>query len=351
MVSVQKKKDGCYPSLSPTSDSVFGDGTVSCDSTSSVVNLSDFDDKVNEKYRLKKHQSSYLADVYIELDELSRAMRVNACGNFLDFSSSTGKLLHANFCRDRLCPMCNYRRSLKIYSHVSKMFDFLGDKYSYLFLTLTIKNCPVDELKANIDQLFNGWKYLINKNKRFMKSILGTIRVLEVTYNSVSDEWHPHLHCILAVSKSYFNSRDYISHGEFVDLWKTALKVDYDPVVDIRRFSSRSHSGFSDDISSDVSGITDSDLRISINEISKYIAKGSDYLDFGDFESTVRKVVSLLGGISRRRLFSTSGVFRKAFKELQLSDIENGELVDDTIRSDVADSVIHYEWKGGFYVR
>lgn len=340
MCSIQKKKDGSHPSFSPTSDSVFGGGTVFIESTSSVVTIDEFDDVVNSRYGLKKKQSEYLSAIYDDLLYDRRSLRVHQCGNFLQFSASSGRLVHASFCRDRLCPMCNFRRSLKIYSHVSKLFDFLGDKYEYLFLTLTVRNCSIDELKGTVDQLFDGWKYLTNKNKRFKQSILGSIRVLEVTFNSSTLEWHPHLHCILCVPRRYFKSSDYITQDEFCHLWQKALGIDYLPIVHIQRFSSTRQSGSEN-----------RDMKKSISEVSKYIAKGSDYLDFSDFDLSRQKVESLLSGIAHRRLFSCSGVFREASRELQLSDIDTGDLVDDSIRSDVADTILTYEWKGGFYVR
>ena len=48
------------------------------------------------------------------------------CGDTLVFvrNEKGKKRLHgANFCRNRLCPMCNWRRSLKMYSQVSQITD------------------------------------------------------------------------------------------------------------------------------------------------------------------------------------------------------------------------------------
>ena len=52
------------------------------------------------------------------------------CGDTLAFlrDASGKKRLHsANFCRNRLCPMCNWRRSLKMYSQVSQITDRILD--------------------------------------------------------------------------------------------------------------------------------------------------------------------------------------------------------------------------------
>ena len=49
----------------------------------------------------------------------NRAEKVENCATWLTYGKTTKaefKLFYANFCRDRLCPMCSWRRSLKIFS-------------------------------------------------------------------------------------------------------------------------------------------------------------------------------------------------------------------------------------------
>lgn len=149
--------------------------------------------------------SSVLSVVYSMLEFDSRSERVSECGSFLEFrvSSEDVKLQHANFCKDRLCPMCNWRRSLKIFSQVSKVMDSMAE-YEFIFLTLTVKNCAAADLPKTVDVLLSGWRYLYNKNKEFKSVICGTFRSLEVTRNKKNGTYHPHLHCILAVKPSYF---------------------------------------------------------------------------------------------------------------------------------------------------
>jgi hypothetical protein len=45
---------------------------------------------------------------------------------------------------------------------------------------------------------------------------------------------HPHIHALLLVPASYWG-RNYIKHAEWRQQWAMAMRLDYDPVVDIRR--------------------------------------------------------------------------------------------------------------------
>lgn len=63
---------------------------------------------------------------------------------------------------------------------------------------------------------------------------------MEVTHNTQYgtknfDTYHPHFHVLIAVNKSYFTSRDYLSQARWTAAWQQALQVDYTPIVDVRR--------------------------------------------------------------------------------------------------------------------
>ena len=171
-----------------------------------------------------------------------RAGRVFRCGTFLDFSQGifetgeiddTVRLKHANFCKDRLCPMCNWRRGLKIYGNVSQIMNVIGDKYQFLFLTLTVPNCEAEELNSTIDTM-NLAFYRMKRSKRFKSVVKGFHRVLEVTINQDNESYHPHFHVILAVEKNYLKSRDYITHSEWLQMWRDATKNQYIQMVNIK---------------------------------------------------------------------------------------------------------------------
>ena len=114
--------------------------------TDYTVSLQSLQDEVTGRFAPKKVLGMELSRVYELLSLYRRADRVAQCGSEIEFGilqDGSKKLVKANFCRDRLCPMCNWRRSLKLYSQVSQVMDVLeSEGYCFLFLTLTLRNCP-----------------------------------------------------------------------------------------------------------------------------------------------------------------------------------------------------------------
>ena len=314
--------------------------------------LQNLQEEISERFQNKKAHSEYLSKIYNELCFESKASRVFSCGTFLEFkvSEKEAKLQNANFCKDRLCPMCNWRRSLKIFSQVSTVMDNMPDEYEYLFLTLTVRNCETSELKETIDALLDGWRFLYNKEKVFRKAVSGSFRSLEVTRNDDTSSafygtFHPHLHCILAVKKSYFK-KHYITQKQWSELWKKACDLEYKPIVHIEKVYLKDSNGkkLKDEI----------DLKKAVVESSKYAVKSSDYLFKDRFELSCDTVEALLGALSGRRLCGWTGVFNDVRKKLKLDDAEQGDLVitseDENIREDVACMLVRYQWRCGSYV-
>lgn len=301
--------------------------------------LTKLQDEIETRFTPKKEATLVLADVYAELDRPSRAGRVANCGSLLEFkvSEKEKKLYRANFCKDRLCPMCNWRRSLKIFGQVSQVMDHLEkDTYRFLFLTLTVKNCSADDLPATVNALFEGWRFMYNKSSVFRKVVCGTFRTVEVTRNKKTGEFHPHLHVILAVRPSYFK-HDYLSQAEWSDLWRSCCNLGYNPIVDIRT------------IKGDSGGISG-----AVAEVSKYAVKDGDYLS-GCKDDRLACVSAFLSALTGRRLVGFTGCFNKVRKQLKLDDVEQGDLVnvdgEDVIREDVTFLIVRYAWRSGVYVR
>lgn len=286
--------------------------------------------ELDEKFVPKKKQNLKLSAFYHHKEYFNRSERVAQCSTFLEFHcGNKTRLVHANFCRDRLCPVCNWRRSIKIYNQVSKCLNVLESRgYTFLFLTLTVKNCRPDELKDTIDELYSGWRYLYHKSKIFKNTVCGTFRSLEVTRNKFNNTFHPHLHCILVVPGDYFIN-GYLSQREWTELWQKACKLEYNPIVHIEKFKQENGS-----------------YKKAIAEVSKYCAKDNDYLLA--FELTD----AFLKGLEKRRLCGFTGVFNDVRNELGLLDPEDSDLVecdDDSLRDDITELIVRCSWRYGFY--
>lgn len=295
------------------------------------------------KWREHKIISLELAESYQRLGAGSKAYRVSECSSMLSFKKfedGSKKLEHANFCKVRLCPMCAWRRSLKIFAQTSRIMDaYDKDGHAYLFLTLTCRNVPGQELAGQIDKLFVAFKAL-QKNKGFKKNVLAWFRCLEVTHNLRVDTYHPHFHVVLAVSENYFAWNNYITQPQWIDIWQACLDVDYKPTVDIRRFRP-SKAGAGKEVA----------------EVAKYAAKPGDYLvrylDNTIYERKTDEAVAILdNALANRRLVAFGGEFKKLHKLLNLDDTEDGDLVhtdDDVMRDDMAFIIENYSWHVGYH--
>lgn len=312
----------------------IGGGCLStCDYT---VSLQSVQDEVESRFLPKKVQGMELSRVYELLALYRRADRVAQCGSYLDFGilpDGSKKLVRANFCRDRLCPMCNWRRSLKLFSQLSQVMDVLEARgYCFLFLTLTLQNCPWDKLPDAVDAFFIGWRNLYHEASVFRRAVYGTTRALEVTVNQSSQTYHPHLHVVLAVKPSYFSGRNYISQEQWRKLWRSCCDVSYDPIVNIQRIKKNSKC---------------------FKEISKYAVKGSEFL-VGSPDLMQLHVSNFLAGLSGRRLVGSTGVFRQVQRELSMDDPDTGDLViteGQQLRDDLYCLTVRYGWRSGVYVK
>jgi len=320
-----------------------------CEKNQSDEVLSDKSKTGKERpWRVHKMNTIKLAESYERLGE-KKAYRVKDCGTFLEFKNygNEKRLNRANFCKVRLCPMCGWRRSLKVFGQVSKVMDqALQDReYRFLFLTLTCKNVEGDELGNSLDMLFKAFKRLMER-KKVKTSIKGWFRALEVTHNLDKnspnyDSYHPHFHVILMVNRSYFNDPNYyISQTEWIALWKKSLGVDYDPNIDIRAFKSASKEMTSK----------------SIAEVATYTVKDNDLIiqdENGEVneEMTDDAVFILDRALARRRLVAFGGELKLIHKELNLDDTIDGDLIqtdNDEIREDLAYTIERYKWNIGY---
>lgn len=286
-------------------------------------------------WKPKKVCSLMLADCFQRLGQNKRAMRVRFCSSQLAFAVNTEtgeKRLHsADFCRERLCPMCAWRKSLKCFQEVSRVMDAAQQEQANLvpiFLTLTLKNCTGEDLDGTLDTVFQGWHRLIN-NKRMKRIFKGWFRALEVTYNKEADTFHPHIHAILMVDKGYFKGKDYMTTAEWVKAWRKACRLSYDPVCDIRKVKGGNKA---------------------IKEVSKYTVKDSDFIS-EDKDLTDKLVAILSKALRYRRLYAFGGVLKDIAKRLGADRPDEGDLIhvdeDGELRTDVGQMIVVYRWNMG----
>lgn len=173
--------------------------------------------------------------------------RMHSCTTWLEFSDladiTTGemhlRLNRTNFCRNKHCPVCTWRRVRAWRARLAEALPLAQEAHpsgAWLFLTLTVRNCPVEELGATLDHMGKAWGKITRR--AFFAPVLGWFRSTEVTRGEDGTA-HPHFHVLLFVPRSMLSGRGYVPQREWVRQWQTALKADYSPVVDIRRVRDR----------------------------------------------------------------------------------------------------------------
>ncbi len=304
-------------------------------------------DKKNGKFTIKKIWNNDIIESFERLGNQKKADKIRNCANVLEYSTDTEngdpKLSKAYFCKDRLCNICSWRRSLKIYGQVSQIMDIIEKDYSFIFVTLTIKNCSAADLIKNINILQKGFKTLMQKDKT-TKGIKGYFKSIEITTHPENPsywEFHPHIHAIFAVNESYFHSRDYISQENLIKAWRKNCNLDYDPTVDIRKIRKGEENK---------EGKKDYSIKKAICEAAKYAVKARD-ISQHDYNTIDREVKTLSEALEGRRVCSFGGIFKETAKKLDLDDMLEGDLVNtdnQKIRKDVGYMIIRMKWRAGF---
>ena len=139
-------------------------------------------------------------------------------------------------CRERHCPVCQSARQFKFKRHFEDALPEIQTRAkanAWLHLVVTVKNCPVTELRATLAAMNRSWRRLVQRKE--FKIVRGWTRGTEVTKGeSDPTTAHPHFHALLLVRSSYFK-KHYIKHEKWLELWQDAARLNYTPDIWIER--------------------------------------------------------------------------------------------------------------------
>jgi plasmid rolling circle replication initiator protein Rep len=182
-------------------------------------------------------------------------------------------------------------------------------KARWIFLTLTVRNCEIAELRKTIQHMNQSWMRL-TKRKEF-KIVTGWVRTTEVTRGD-DDSAHPHFHVLAMVPPSYFGV-GYVSHARWTELWRSCLGVSYTPIVNVKVVRPKLHE--QDKIQHAVNTIEA--LQAAVQETLKYSVKPSD-MTGGDDDG--EWFLELTRQTHKLRFISTGGALKNVLKINQESD-------------------------------
>ena len=289
----------------------------------------------DQSWDTHRAQSDEIAKLY-ELCGYERyAERIDQCSEWLMYALKCNeegdiklKLRDARFCRVRHCVVCQWRRSLMWRARLFKALPEIQAKYPtgrWIFLTLTVKNCELSELKKTLTWMNKAWQRL---TQRKVFPALGFVKSMEVT-RCWDGTAHPHFHCLMLVPASYFG-KGYIPQAEWTTLWQSCLKVDYTPIVNVKVVKPDKATLKAMPDASNVA------MMKAICETLKYCVKPADLLADPEW------LGELTHQLQKTHAISIGGVLKEFFSEDEPEDLINGEIEEEEKTEDEA--MLFFDW-------
>ena len=169
-----------------------------------------------------------------------------------------------------------------------------------MFLTLTVPNVASNELVDELNTQYESLHKLV-KRKEFKRISLGYIRKTEITYNEKRDDYHPHIHMLIAVKPSYFTSRDFVKRDTWLKIWRECTGNREITQVDIRKANEK-----------------------SFRELAKYEAKAVDFLSYSQ-----EVFDTFYFAMKGRKMLTWNGCFQDAKKKYKKGDLDKYKEVDE----------------------
>lgn len=313
--------------------------------------------KYTPKKDLNRKAASYIKK-HVTLKSIERFENCSSWLHFLTNKEMSVKRLHkTDACGNRFCPICTWKEAKKNAMKISIMMEAVRalEKKEFLFLTLTAPSVSGEDLRDQIDK-FNKAVHLLFRRRNVERVVKGYIRKLEVTTDQekfVTDElyerkkayydmrgikvgdanrtyntYHPHMHIIIVVNKSYFNSRDFISQAEWLRMWCECMGDKSITQVEAKKVSS------SKSAKSGETGSSNAAL-----EIAKYAAKG---IDLYHSETVFDIFYRALKG---RQIIVYSGMMKDYAKKYKVGELDQFKEVSDAEYTHMLESI----WKKSKY--
>lgn len=271
------------------------------------------------KWTEHKIQNQFVANRMLAAGFAKRGRLMLDCGTILSqkVCPDCGKsfISSANLCRDRMCPTCSWRLSLKRFAEMCAVCQTCQDIECYKagFLTLTVRNCKPKDLKETLRSMSAAWNRMLSAAKKHKDSfaIYGWARSVEITYNEQTYTFHPHYHIIVLLDPTAEEGK---CREFFYKKWSKAWGADYDPIIDYR------------EIEAEKTDIDQPDFTKAILETYKYAIKSEDLIDMPT--SIFRTLVLAISGA---RLVAFGGIIKEARRMLNYTESDDPEDVDEDV--------------------
>lgn len=307
-----------------------------------------------EKWDVKKKAAREMAGKMLQIGEYKRAGRMALCAQIVRMevcqNCGTSHLVYSNLCRDRMCPVCKWRLSMKRFATMINIVEALRRAYpeaAWQFVTLTCENCKPEQIDEVMDEMARAWN-CIASGREFKRKIAGFARSTEITYNREKGTLHPHYH-VLVMYEELMEPDQAIIHRWLDGLRRhTSLKAQNAEEITWKAEGEKEIGWEVDQNPEDEAAIE------AILETFKYATKDKDLeeMPLGTFRQVVKS-------IAKRRLVSFGGKVKEYAALLEsgnLNDLAEGEEREEETNIDLC---VHCRsrdlievvgtWAGGTY--
>ena len=126
-------------------------------------------------------------------------------------------------CKSRLCPLCGRARARRLMHRLSAIVKAM-DAPRRITLTIAHSDRPLRDQILHLTTSFHA----VRRTLDWKKHVVGGVYVIEITWNTDRQQWHPHIHAII--------DGTYLPHAKLKAAWHAATADSW--IVDIRRCDS-----------------------------------------------------------------------------------------------------------------
>lgn len=317
------------------------------------------------RFQKWKKANEQLATELLGVDN-KLSQKLGDCATWLLFKQKENglKLASSNFCRSKICPLCSWRKRLiwlqRLYTSLNTIRGLYKDskpkkKLSLIFVTLSQRNCLIDDLSREIKHMSKAWHEFIRDDEKssFSPKVApseGYFRAMEVTVKLVN--WriycNVHYHAILIAPQGYGdkeNRDSFIPQRDWVKAWRRAMQLDYDPTAHVKFTSFKNQS-----------------------EIVKYLVKPLNYdinleRQLKIYQDRIKDIqglphsdyYSVLVGLSEQlkhcQQFTTGGIIRRYMprRNDDEENLINIRQTDELLETDPSTPNLYFQWQEGDY--
>lgn len=310
--------------------------------------LSEISEK-DAEWDVRKAQLDIVSKMFLRAGFENYSVRTRLCSGCLRFAKvicgrsgkTRIKLVEVKYCDCRSCTICQWRRTLFWMHRYFEILPNLCGSYPtarFLFLTLTVPNCDIYDLRHTIKKMNAAWNRFIQRKE--LSHFHGWIRTTEVTKGKDGLlRAHPHFHVLILAKPGYF-SNHYLKHDRWLALWQESMRdfsisqVNIKVPKQLRKENGHATEEIREDGPNELPTQLLNDGLYVGAYVLKYAVKPSDLIGLGADDS---ESVEWFGEYTRQvhnlRFVATGGVFKKLFSK-NVSQNEMTTLEDEEIEKE-----------------